>query len=274
MLLVIDVGNTTTVIGIFDGEELIESWRVGTQVERTTDEYGILFKELLVFSKVRRQDIDGMIISCVVPPLRSSLIGLGRKYFNIEPIIVEPGIRTGMPIHIDNPREVGADRVVNAVAGYHKYKTTLIIIDFGTATTFDFISSQGAYEGGIIAPGLRISAEALFREASKLPRVELVRPKSVIGKNTITAMQSGIIYGYAGLVDSIVERMKEEIKKNYPLEPEPKVIATGGLAELIAGETKSIDRVDENLTLEGLRILFWLNQEEKKKAQKQKAKLE
>ncbi len=265
MLLVIDVGNTTTVIGIFDGEELVESWRVGTQVERTTDEYGILFKELLVFSKVRRKDIDGIIISCVVPPLRPSLEGLARKYFNLEPLIVEPGIRTGMPIHIDNPREVGADRIVNAVAGYHKYKTSLIIIDFGTATTFDFISSKGAYEGGVIAPGLVISAEALFREASKLPRVELLRPKNVIGKNTITAMQSGIVLGYAGLVENIVQRMKEEIKKSYPDEPEPKVIATGGLARLIANETNCIQEVDENLTLEGLRILYWLNQEEQQK---------
>jgi len=268
MLLVIDVGNTNTVIGIFDRDQLMESWRVGTQVERTTDEFGILFKELLVFSPalggVKRQDIDGMIISCVVPPLRPALLGLGKKYFNLEPMIVEPGIRTGMPIHIDNPREVGADRVVNAVAGYDKYQTSLIIIDFGTATTFDFVSAQGSYEGGIIAPGLVISSEALFREASKLPRVELLWPDNVIGKSTISAMQSGILFGYQGLVDGIVARMKQEIKEKYPNEPLPKVIATGGLASLIAQGAGSIEKVDENLTLEGLRIIYALNREDAK----------
>ena len=265
MLLVIDVGNTNTVIGVFDGETLLESWRIGTSVERTTDEYGILLKELLVFSKVKRQDIDGMIISSVVPPLRQSLEGLGKKYFNLEPLIVEPGVKTGMPIHMDNPREVGADRIVNAVAGFCKHHTSLIIIDLGTATTFDFVSSQGVYEGGVITPGLGISAESLFREASKLPRVELVQPKAVIGKNTITAMQSGIVIGYAGLVDSITEKMKKEIKELYPSEPAPKVIATGGLVNVIAGECKSIDEVDMDLTLDGLRIIFHLNREEKAK---------
>jgi type III pantothenate kinase len=271
MLLVIDVGNTNTVVGIFEGEKLVESWRVGTAVERTTDEFGILFKELLIFSKVKRQDIDGMIISCVVPPLRPALEGLGRKYFNLEPMIVEPGIRTGMPIHIDNPREVGADRIVNAVAGYQKYKTALIIIDFGTATTFDFVSASGSYEGGVIAPGLVISAEALFREASKLPRVELLWPEKVIGKSTITAMQSGILFGYEGLVDGIVEKMKKEIKSLYPNEPKPKVIATGGLANLLAKGTRSIEDVDENLTLEGLRIIYWLNKEESSQKRSKKS---
>ncbi len=266
MLLVIDVGNTNMVIGIFSDGELLESWRVATQVERTTDEFGILFKELLVFSKVKRQDIDGMIISCVVPPLRPPLEGLGKKYFNLEPMLVEPGIRTGMPIHIDNPREVGADRIVNAVAGYHKYQTSLIIIDFGTATTFDFVSAAGSYEGGIIAPGLVISAEALFRQASKLPRVELLWPKSVIGKSTITAMQSGILFGYEGLVNEIVAKMKKEISESYPREPSPRVIATGGLAGLVAQGAKAIEEVDENLTLDGLRIIFELNREEGKPA--------
>ncbi len=271
MLLVIDVGNTNMVIGIFDAGNLMESWRVGTRVERTTDEFGILFKELLVFSKVKRQDIDGIIISCVVPPLRNPLEGLGRKYFNLEPMLVEPGIRTGMPIHIDNPREVGADRIVNAVAGYHKHRTSQIIIDFGTATTFDFVSAAGSYEGGIIAPGLVIGAEALFREASKLPRVELLWPKNIIGKSTISAMQSGILFGYEGLVDGIVAKMKQEIQEQYPDEPVPKVIATGGLAGLIALGAKSIEEVDENLTLEGLRIIYDLNREEEKPKRNKKA---
>ena len=265
MLLVIDVGNTNTVVGVFAKDKLIESWRIGTAVERTTDEYGILLKELLVFSKVKRQDIDGMVISSVVPPLRSSLEGLGKKYLNLEPLIVEPGVRTGLALHMDNPREVGADRIVNAVAGWNKWRTSLIIIDLGTATTFDFVSSAAVYEGGIIAPGLGISAEALFREASKLPRVELLLPKSVIGKNTISAMQSGIINGYAGLIDAIVIKMKKEIKEFYPTEPVPKVIATGGLVSIIASEAKTIEDVDMNLTLDGLRIIWEINQEEKSK---------
>jgi len=263
MLLVIDVGNTNTVLGIFEGDHLLESWRIGTTVERTTDEYGILLKELLVFSKVRRQDIDGMVISSVVPPLRASLEGLGRKYLNLDPLIVEPGVRTGLSIHMDNPREVGADRIVNAVAGWNKHRTSLIIIDLGTATTFDFVSSSAVYEGGIIAPGLGISAEALFREASKLPRVELILPKTVIGKNTISAMQSGIINGYAGLIDAVVLKMKKEIKELYPSEPVPKVIATGGLVPIIAPEAKTIEELDMNLTLDGLRIIYELNQQEK-----------
>ncbi len=265
MLLVLDVGNTNTVIGIYDGDKLLENWRVGTAMWRTTDEFGIMFKELLVFSKVRRRQINGMIISCVVPPLLPSLEGLGQKYFNLNPLIVEPGIKTGMPINMDNPREVGADRIVNAVAAYERHRTSLIIIDFGTATTFDFVSHQGAYEGGAISPGLSISTEALFKEASKLPRVELAKPQAVIGKNTIEAMQSGILYGYAGLVDAVVERMKDEIKTDYPDEPEPKVVATGGLASLVGAESKTIEEVDENLTLQGLKIIFRRNHEQKPK---------
>jgi len=268
MLLVIDVGNTQTVIGIFEKEKLVKSWRIGTRPERTADEYGILFNQLLPESGLTKQSIIGMIISTVVPPTRPSLEALGKRYFQVETMVVEPGIRTGISIHLDNPREVGADRIVNAVAGYHKFKTGLIIIDFGTATTFDFVSSDGVYEGGVIAPGLNISAEALFREASKLPRVEMIRPKNIIGKNTITAMQSGIIFGYAGLVDVLVDKMKQEIKDAYPKEPIPKVIATGGLAGLIAREANSIELVEEDLTLEGLHLIYELNQEEKKPKRK------
>ena len=261
MLLVIDVGNSNIAIGIFDGDNLIENWRLGTDVGKTADEFGILFNELLVFSQVRREQIAGIVIASVVPPLLFPLEGLARKYFGIEPLLVEPGIKTGMTIHLDNPREVGADRIVNAVAGFEKYRTALIVIDFGTATTFDFVSSQGTFEGGVISPGLIISAEALFRQASKLPRVELRRPKSALGKNTISAMQAGIMLGYAGLVDALIRNLKAEIKESYPREPLPKVIATGGLVEMIARECPAIEVVDPNLTLEGLRLIYRRNRD-------------
>jgi type III pantothenate kinase len=271
MLLVIDVGNTNIVIGIFDGETLKENWRLGTDVGKTADEFGILFKELLVFSQVKREQISGIVLSSVVPPLLFPLMGLARKYFGIEPLIVEPGIKTGMTIHLDNPREVGADRIVNAVAGFDKYRTALIVIDFGTATTFDFVTSQGTFEGGVISPGLMISAEALFRQASKLPRVELVCPKSVLGKNTITAMQAGIVLGYAGLVDALIRSLKAEIKASYPREPVPKVIATGGLVQLIADQCPAIEVVDANLTLDGLRIIYRRNSDSHKSSMLEKA---
>jgi len=261
MLLVIDVGNSNIAIGIFDEDKLVEQWRLGTDVSKTQDEFGILFKELLVFSKVRREQIRGVVIASVVPPLLFPLEGLSRKYFGVEPLVVEPGIKTGMTLHLDNPREVGADRIVNAVAGYEKYRTALIVIDFGTATTFDFVSSAGAFEGGVIAPGLMISAEALFRQASKLPRVELLPPRSVLGKNTITAMQAGIVLGYAGLVEHLVRSLKAEIKETYPEEPTPKVIATGGLVELIAKQCPAIEVADPFLTLEGLRVIYRRNQD-------------
>lgn len=261
MLLVIDVGNSNIAIGIYDGDNLVENWRLGTDVGKTADEFGILFKELLVFSQVRREQISGIVIASVVPPLLFPLEGLARKYFGLEPLIVEPGIKTGMTLHLDNPREVGADRIVNAVAGFEKYRTALIVIDFGTATTFDFVSSQGTFEGGVIAPGLMISAEALFRQASKLPRVELLRPKSVLGKNTLSAMQAGIVLGYAGLVEAIIRSLKAEIQESYPKEPVPRVIATGGLVELIARECPAIEVVEAHLTLEGLRLIYRRNRD-------------
>ena len=255
MLLVIDVGNTNTVVGVFDGEKLVQSWRVRTVANHTVDEYGMLIYSLYKSSKISAKSINDIIISCVVPPMLNILEPLCEKYFHIKPLIVEPGIKTGMPIQYDNPREVGADRIVNAVAAFEKYKTDLIIVDFGTATTFDYVSAKGEYLGGCIAPGIVISSEALFERASKLPRVEFKKPKTIIAKDTISSMQAGIMFGYAGLVDGIVERMKAEAKSN------PKVIATGGLAVVIAPETKSIEVVDENLTLEGLRIIHLKNKQ-------------
>ncbi len=255
MLLAIDVGNSNTVLGLYDGEKLIYDWRIRTVSNHTVDEYGMLIVNLYktVKSKSESVTITGIIISCVVPPMLNILEPLCMKYFGLKPLIVEPGVKTGMPIFYDNPKEVGADRIVNAVAAFEKYKTDLIVVDFGTATTFDYVSKKGEYMGGCITPGIAISSDALFEKASKLPRVELKRPKSIVAKDTISSMQAGIMFGYAGLVDGIVERMKTEVKSS------PKVVATGGLAKIIAPETKSIDIVDEFLTLDGLRIIYEKN---------------
>ena len=256
MLLVIDVGNTNTVLGLYDGDQLIHDWRIRTEIDHTIDEYGMLIFNLYQSSRMKTEEIkavSAIIISCVVPPMLNILEPLCVKYFNVKPLIVGPGIKTGMPIFYDNPKEVGADRIVNAVAAYDKYKQSAIIIDFGTATTFDYVSSKGEYMGGCIAPGIMISIEALFERAAKLPRVEISKPKSVITKDTVSAMQAGIIFGYAGLIDGIVERMKAEIKTK------PMVIATGGLARVVASETKCIDKIEDMLTLEGLRIIYSLN---------------
>ena len=255
MLLVIDAGNTNIVLGIYDGEQLLRNWRISTDKSKSADEYGILFNNLLVLTGIGLANITDIIISSVVPTLTGVLERLSRNYFGIKPHLVGPGIKTGMPIHYDNPKEVGADRIVNAVAGYEKFKAPLIIVDFGTATTFDYVNGKGEYCGGAIAPGLMISMEALFQKASKLPWVEIVKPPGVIAKNTVNSMQAGIYYGYIGLVDEIVGRMKRECREN------PKVIATGGLAGLVAPESKTIDAVEEYLTLEGLRILYMRNRE-------------
>jgi type III pantothenate kinase len=253
MLLVIDVGNTNTVLGLYDGDELVHDWRIRTVIDHTVDEYGMLILNLYKNSRISSKAIRSIIISCVVPPMLNILEPLCQKYFGIEPLIVGPGVKTGMPIFYDNPKEVGADRIVNAVAAYEKYRRALIIVDFGTATTFDYISPKGEYMGGCIAPGIMISSEALFDRASKLPRVELCKPRLVITKDTVSGMQAGIMYGYAGLVDGIVERMKAESASK------PLVVATGGLAKLISGVAKHIDVVDEMLTIEGLRIIFLRN---------------
>ena len=256
MLLVIDVGNTNTVLGLYDGDQLIHDWRIRTEIDHTIDEYGMLIFNLYQSSRMKTEKIkavNAIIISCVVPPMLNILEPLCVKYFNVKPLIVGPGIKTGMPIFYDNPKEVGADRIVNAVAAYDKYRQAAIIIDFGTATTFDYISPKGEYMGGCIAPGIMISSESLFERSARLPRVELSKPKSVVTKDTVSAMQAGIIFGYAGLIDGIVERMKAEIKTK------PLVIATGGLARLVASETKCIDKIEDMLTLEGLRIIYNLN---------------
>ena len=253
MIFVLDVGNTNTVLGVYDGDELKFHWRIETSRNKTEDEYGMMIKMLLQDVGLHFSDIDGIIISSVVPPIMFALERMCTKYFHIKPLIVGPGIKTGLNIKYDNPKEVGADRIVNAVAGIHLYGAPLIIVDFGTATTYCYINEHKQYMGGAIAPGITISTEALYSRAAKLPRIEIARPDDIIGKNTVSAMQAGILYGYVGQVEGIVARMKE--KSAIP----PKVIATGGLASLIAHESNAIDIVDPFLTLKGLQLLYERN---------------
>ncbi|CEH27808.1 hypothetical protein AM501_18325 [Aneurinibacillus migulanus] len=250
MLFVIDVGNTNIVLGVYEGDELKHNWRISTDRGKTDDEFGMLVKSLFADKGMTFTDIEGIIISSVVPPLMFSLEKMCRKYFDIKPMVIGPGLKTGLNIKAENPRELGADRIVNAVAAIHHYGTPLIIVDFGTATTLCFVDEQGGYHGGAIAPGISISTEALYSRAAKLPRIELIKPPSVIGRNTIHAMQSGIIYGFVGQVDELVRRMKMESDKK------PNVIATGGLAELIGSESNEIDIVDPWLTVKGLRLIY------------------
>ncbi len=255
MILVFDVGNTNIVLGVYAGDELVRHWRIATDKHKTSDEYGMLINNLFAHGKVERHSIEAVVISSVVPPLMGTLERMSIRYFGIFPLIVGPGVKTGMAIKYDNPKEVGADRIVNAIAGYETYGGPLIIVDFGTATTFCAISKQGEYLGGAIAPGIGISTEALFNRAAKLPRIELLKPKTVICKNTVSSMQAGIIYGFVGQVDEIVSRMKQE------LGTEAFVVATGGLAKLMSEESRTIEKVDSFLTLEGLRLIYHRNKE-------------
>ncbi len=255
-LLVVDVGNTNVVLGIYRGDVLAGSWRLATARERTADEYGILTKQLI---GDLAGNLDGAIVSSVVPPLNSAFAGMIEQHFGIEPLFVEPGVKTGIAIHVDNPQEVGADRIVNCVAAFERYGGPTIIVDFGTATTFDVVTANAEYVGGVIAPGLNISAEALFARASRLPRVDIRRPPTVIGTNTVVNMQSGLYFGYLGLVDGILARMKSE------LPPLKKILATGGLAALLARDSEYIEEVRDDLTLEGLKIIYDRNRAQQRR---------
>jgi type III pantothenate kinase len=259
MLLTLDVGNSNTVLGLYrlNSEELVTSWRISTLRAQTIDEYGVLLLNLFSMRKIEATEVSSIIISSVVPPLDSTLRQVCERYFNLKAMFVEPGIKTGMPILVDNPAELGADRLVNCVAAFARYGGPCIVVDFGTATTFDVISAKGEYTGGVIAPGLAISAEALFARAAKLSRVDVKKPAKVVGTNTVAHIQSGLYYGYIGLVDGILERILNETR--HPDAPAPKIVATGGLARLIVDDSRFIDTIDDMLTLDGLRLIYERN---------------
>ncbi|MDQ2086375.1 type III pantothenate kinase [Herbivorax sp. ANBcel31] len=256
MIFVLDVGNTNITLGVYKGKKLINYWRMSTDREKSSDEFGMFILDLFRYENIKISDIEAIIMASVVPPIMYSLEHALRKYFKLEPIIVGLGVKTGINIKYDNPKEVGADRIVNAVAACGIYGGPVIIVDFGTATTFCAISSKNEYLGGVICPGIKISAEALFQRTAKLPRIELVKPDNVLGKNMVASMQSGMVYGYVGKVDYIVRRIKKEMKEHNI-----KVIATGGLARLIASESETIDEINGLITIEGLRIIYDMNKE-------------
>jgi len=255
MLLAFDIANTNIKIGLFQGDKLCATWRISTGVHRMPDEYAIMLLNLLRHQGIDIADIKEGAISCVVPPLLTVFHELMEKYFKIKPLVVGPGVKTGVRIRMDNPREVGADLIANAAAALKLYKPPVIVVALGTATAFAIVSKEGDYAGGVVAPGIGISAEALYTRTAALPRVELVRPKKAIGSNTQTAMQSGIIFGWAGLIDGIVARIREELGEKAM------VVATGGYADIIAKESKTIDKVNPDLTLIGIKIIHDMNRE-------------
>jgi type III pantothenate kinase len=253
ILLTIDVGNTNTVLGVYRGADLLAHWRLETNEYRTSDEYAVLLRQLCEMRELDLASVTDAILASVVPPTARALEELCREHLKVPLLVVGPGIKTGMPILYENPREVGADRIVNAVAAYDKVKAGCIVVDFGTATTWDVVTPKGEYLGGVIAPGIKVSSDALYARASKLPRIEIARPGAVVGRNTVSSMQSGVYYGYSGMVDRVVERIRQEVAF------ETRCIATGGLAGLLAVESGTIDETDEMLTLRGLQLLFERN---------------